>query len=297
MGVGAWSWGDRIVWGYGRGYGKSDVRAAFDASRAAGLSFFDTAEIYGMGRSESLLGEFLRQRQDGILVATKFFPFPWRLRRADVIRALRGSLRRLGLPRVDLYQVHWPYPPVPVRSRAEALADAVELGLTRAVGVSNYDRSQTQETHRILVGRGLGLASNQVEFSLLERSPERTGLLETCRQLGVKVIAYSPLAMGLLTGKYSVSHPPPVVRRRSFARVDLARLALLVDALREVGQGHGRRTPGQVALNWVMAKGAIPIPGAKNAEQARENAGARGWSLTLEEVRDLERIADTVVGR
>ena len=297
MGVGAWSWGDSLTWGYGRGYGKGDVRAAFDASRAAGLSFFDTAEIYGMGRSERLLGEFLGGGTNGVIVATKFFPFPWRLRRGDLQRALRGSLRRLGLPRVDLYQIHFPFPPVPVRVWAEALAEAVHLGLTSAAGVSNYDRSETRETHRVLAERGLPLASNQIEFSLLERSPERTGLLEACQELGVKVIAYSPLAMGLLTGKFTSSHRPPPMRRRSFVRVDLARLPVLVSALREAGLAHGGRTPGQVALNWVMAKGAMPIPGAKNAAQARENAGALGWSLTPEETHDLERIADTVVGR
>lgn len=297
MGVGVWSWGDRLTWGYGREYGKEDVHAAYEASLAAGLSFFDTAEIYGFGRSESLLGEFLGEHRDGVRVATKFFPFPWRLRPGNLIRALRSSLQRLGLPRVDLYQIHWPFPPVPTRVWAEALADAVRLGLTRAVGVSNYGRALTRQTHRFLADRGIPLASNQIEFSLLDRTPERTGLLDTCRELGVKVIAYSPLAMGLLTGKYSSAHRLPPPRWRSFRRVDLDRLPALVTALREVGQAHGGKTPGQVALNWVITKGAVPIPGAKNAAQARENAGALGWTLTPEESRHLEQVADTVVGR
>ena len=213
------------------------------------------------------------------------------------MRALRGSLRRLGLPRVDLYQIHWPFPPLPVRVWAEALAEAVQLGLTAAVGVSNYNRSETRDTHQVLAERGLPLASNQIELSLLERNPERSGLMETCRELGVNVIAYSPLAMGLLTGKYTAAHRPPPMRRRAFARVDMARLPTLIAALREAGQAHGGKTPGQVALNWVMAKGAMPIPGAKTSAQAVENAGALGWTLTPEEVHDLERIADSVVGR
>jgi aryl-alcohol dehydrogenase-like predicted oxidoreductase len=297
MGVGVWSWGDRLTWGYGRGYGKDDVHAAYEASLAAGLSFFDTAEIYGFGRSESLLGEFLRQHRDGALVATKFFPFPWRLRPGNLILALRSSLRRLGLPSVDLYQIHWPFPPVPTRVWAEALADAVRMGLTRTVGVSNYGLALTRQTNRSLADHGIPLASNQIEFSLLDRTPERTGLLDTCHELGVKVIAYSPLAMGLLTGKYSSARRPPPSRLRSFRRVDLDRLPTLVAALREVGQAHGDRTAGQVALNWVVTKGAVPIPGAKNAAQATENAGAVGWSLSTEESRHLEQVADTVVRR
>lgn len=296
LGVGAWAWGDRVTWGYGRGYGKADVREAFEASLDAGLTLFDTAEIYGMGSSERLLGEFVKERPDGAVVATKFFPFPWRLRRGDLTRALRASLRRLGLPRVDLYQIHWPFPPMPIRMWSAALAEALSLGLTRAVGVSNYDRRQAQECHRVLTSQGHPLASNQIEFSLLERAPQRSGLLETCQDLGVAVIAYSPLAKGLLTGKYSPSHPPPPIRRRAFNRGDLERLPALIAAEREIGQAYGGKTPGQVALNWVMARGALPIPGAKTAAQARENAGALGWRLTPEEARELERLADKVVG-
>jgi len=296
LGVGAWAWGDRVVWGYGRGYGRAEVRAAFHASLDAGLTFVDTAEIYGTGRSERLLGEFLGERTEGVIVATKFFPYPWRLRRGDLARALRASLRRLGLPRVALYQIHFPSPPIPVRTWAEALADVLSLGLTQTAGVSNFNRRQTREAHGVLLARGHSLTSNQIEFSLLERGPERTGLLGTCQDLGVTVIAYSPLAMGLLTGKFSPSRPPPVMRRRAFARVNLDRLLRLIEALREVGQAHGGKTPGQVALNWVIAKGALPIPGAKNADQARENAGALGWRMSPDEMRHLERVADQTLG-
>ena len=296
LGVGAWAWGDRVTWGYGRRYGKADVRAAFHASLDAGLTLIDSAEIYGMGRSERLLGEFLRERPDGAVVATKFFPYPWRLRRGELDRALRASLRRLGLPRVDLYQIHWPFPPIPVRAWAEALADALSLGLTRTAGVSTFDPHQTREAHGVLLARGHSLTSNQIEYSLLEREPERNGLLRACQDLGVTVIAYSPLAMGLLTGKFSPSHPPPVIRRRAFGRVDLERLNRLIAALREVGQAYGRKTPGQVALNWVIAKGTLPIPGAKNADQARENAGALGWRMSPDEMRHLELVADQTMG-
>jgi len=169
-----------------------------------------------------------------------------------------------------------------------ALADAVRLGLTRAVGVSNYSLSQMQEAQRVLADRGVPLASNQVEYSLICRAPERNGLLSRCQELGITLIAYSPLGMGLLTGKYTVDHPPPNARGWRFPRERLLQVQPLQGLLREIGQRYGK-TPAQVALNWVMCKGALPIPGAKNARQAQENAGAMGWQLTPDEVQALDQ--------
>lgn len=133
LGIGAWQWGDRMLWGFGREYGEADVRRAFEASLAAGIRFFDTAEVYGRGRSERLVGEFVRASGQLVTVATKYFPFPWRWRKRSLIDALRRSLDRLGLKQIDLYQVHWPFPPRSVKTWASALADAVEAGLARAV--------------------------------------------------------------------------------------------------------------------------------------------------------------------
>lgn len=290
LGVGTWQWGDRLLWGYGRGYGAAELQAAFEAALASGVALFDTAEIYGFGRSERLLGAFIRAAGPGrAVVATKFMPFPWRPRRGDLGRALRGSLRRLGLARVDLYQVHWPAPPVPLETWMEALADAVEAGLVGAVGVSNFSAEQTRRAAEALARRGVALASNQVEYSLLRRRIERDGTLATCRALGVAVIAYSPLAMGLLSGKYDQAHPPPGLRRRLAARRYPAQIDGVVGLLRELGQAHGGKTPAQVALNWLIGKGTLPIPGAKHAQQARDNAGALGWRLAEDEVAALDR--------
>jgi aryl-alcohol dehydrogenase-like predicted oxidoreductase len=294
LGIGAWAWGDRLTWGYGKGYGESDVKAAFDTTLAAGIDFFDTAEIYGNGRSERMLGEFIRQSQRQVIVATKFFPFPWRLRRNDLLSALKKSLGRLGLERVDLYQIHWPFPPVSAETWMEAMADAVQAGLTRAVGVSNYSADQTRRAYEALAKRGIPLASNQVQYSLIHRQPERSGLVETCRELGVSIIAYSPIAQGLLTGKYTPDKPPPGMRGFRVGRQRLIRLQPLIELLRKVGEEHGRKTPGQVALNWLLCKGAIPIPGAKNARQAQENAGALGWQLTEKEMAELEKLSNQI---
>lgn len=291
LGIGTWAWGDRFFWGWGRGYGKEDIRAAFRASLEAGARLFDTAEIYGMGASERLLGEFAAESGEEILIASKCFPYPWRLTRASLLRAARASLRRLGVKQIDLYQMHWPTPLVGPEHWMEAMADAAEGGLIKQVGVSNYGRRDLEVAYRALERRGLRLASNQIDFSLLQRGPEFNGLLELCHDLGVAVIAYSPLAQGLLTGKYSLEKPPGGVRRVRLGRNLLARADHLVSAMRKIGEKHGGKTPAQVALNWCIAKGTIPIPGAKNRQQAVENAGALGWGLDAEDVTALDAIA------
>jgi aryl-alcohol dehydrogenase-like predicted oxidoreductase len=288
MGVGVWQWGDTLSWGYGRSYSEADIRGAFDASLAAGLDFFDSAETYGRGRSECLLGKVVRESGRRVLIASKFFPFPWRLTRSSLLRALEHSLIRLGLESMDLYQIHWPMPPMPIETWLAGMADAWDQKLIRAVGVSNFSPDQTRRAHAFLAARGLPLASNQVSYSLLQRQPESSGLADLCRELNVTLIAYSPLAQGLLTGKYTAQHRPGGMRAVRGLRPSYDRLARLISLLREIGTGHGGKTPAQVALNWTMCKGAVPIPGPKNSRQAEENAGAAGWRMTAEEVAALD---------
>lgn len=293
FGLGTWQWGDQFMWGYGRGYAEADLRASFDVSLAAGVTFIDTAEVYGLGRSEKFLGQFLRSSGARALVATKFFPFPWRFTKGQLRAALRASLDRLGVDAVDLYQMHWPFPPVRIETWMEAMAEAVDAQWVRSVGVSNYDPGQTRRAYAALKAHGVALTANQVPYSLLDRRIEHNGLLALCQELDIRVIAYSPLAQGLLSGKYSPQHPPPGLRGRRYGRV-LQRVEPLVTALREIGQAHGAKTPAQVALNWCISKGTLPIPGAKNARQAEQNAGAVGWRLTRAEVARLDQISAQV---
>jgi aryl-alcohol dehydrogenase-like predicted oxidoreductase len=297
--TGAWAWGDRLMWGYGRSHNADDVREAFEASLEAGITFFDTAEVYGNGRSERFLGEFAPggRTPDGreLFIATKFFPYPWRFTKAALRSALKSSLRRLNMEQVDLYQIHWPFPPRPVETWARALAEVHEQGLARAVGVSNYNPDQMRRAYTVLSDMGTPLASNQVEFSLIQRAPERSGLLEACRELGVTLLAYSPLGKGVLTGKYAPGTPPPGIRGRQYGREQLEKVQLLVQTMREIGRGHGGKTPAQVAVNWTICKGAIPIVGAKNARQAVENSGAAGWRLIPDEVAALDLASDKLL--
>lgn len=283
LGVGAWAWGDEGFWGYGKEYGQSDVAAAFDASLKAGIRFFDTAELYGNGESERLLGYLARTSRDPVLVASKFAPLPWRVKPQALQHALDHSLHRLGLPYVDLYQIHWPFSLLSIDVLMNALADAVAEGKARAVGVSNYSADQMRRAHDALARRGVPLASNQVEYSLLKRSPEINGVLNACRELHVTLIAYSPLAQGLLTGKYSPTHRPQGVRSwvGAFSSAGLYAVQPVIELLREIGQDHDGKTPAQVALNWLIGQGNIlPIPGAKNAQQACSNAEALTWTLS-----------------
>ena len=291
MGLGAWAWGDRAMWNYGHGYDETDIEHAFRTSLAGGVNLVDTAEVYGAGRSERFLGQFLKTTTTPVLVATKFLPYPWRLHRGALMRSLDRSLERLGLEQVYLYQIHWPFPPMPVEFWVEELAKAVQSGMTRTAGVSNFSKTQMQRADTILSKYGIPLASNQVEYHLLERTVEKNGLLDLCKEMGVRLIAYSPLAKGLLTGKYTLESPPPGLRSRQPAG-RMKPLPALIALMTEIGQGHGDKTPGQVALNWLICKGALPIPGAKNAKQAGQNAGAIGWRLATEEMKALDDASD-----
>jgi aryl-alcohol dehydrogenase-like predicted oxidoreductase len=291
MGLGAWAWGDRVFWGYGQGYSDQDIEQAVDASLAAGVTLIDTAEVYGSGRSETLTGEFYRKAPNTIKVATKFFPYPWRFTSGSVVSALRSSLTRLKADRVDLYQLHWPGISPLIETYAEGLALAVKADLTRAVGVSNYDKNQMQRAYTILQKHDIPLASNQVRYNLLARKIEKNGLLARCQELGIRVIAYSPLAMGALTGKYDRKNPPPGVRGARFgSQIDA--LERMLRLMAEIGQDLGGKTPSQIAINWTICKGTLPIPGAKNALQAEMNAGAIGWRLTPEQVQALDAASD-----
>ena len=296
LGVGTWSWGDKSTWGmdgYDTQLTRDSIREAWDASIDAGVTLFDTAEIYGGGESERIIGALLADdptRASRAVVATKFMPSPWKLDvRRSLLAALRASLGRLGLPAVDLYQIHGP---ISLRSHAAlagALAAARDEGLVRSVGVSNYSIKETRAMAGALESHGMRLATNQIEFSLLRRSPETSGLLAACADLGIVPLAYSPIGQGRLTGKYSAANPPP--GKRTFSNHPMEVVDAVVAELRRIGDEHGGKLPSQVALNWIVAKGAVPIPGAKNRSQAEENAGALGWNLDGDQVSRLDRAA------
>lgn len=294
LGIGTWAWGDRLVWGYGDGYSDADIRQAFKECVSAGVRFFDTAEVYGQGKSESLLGELCAQEEGPFVIATKMMPFPWRILKGSLKFALNNSLRRLKVHKVDLYQMHWPLPPVKVETWMGRMAEMVHAGLIRAIGVSNYSLEQTKAAHEALKKQGLRLASNQLEYHLLERRIEFNGLKEYCDLEGIKIIAYSPLAMGVLTGKYTPANPPQGTRAAQYNRAYIDKIQPLLKTMIRIGNDTEGRSAGQVALNWCIQKGTLPIPGVKNATQAVQNLGALGWQLKQDDVALLDEVSLSV---
>lgn len=294
LGVGVWSWGDRSIWGYGISYTRADITQAYKACLDAGLNFFDTAEIYGGGESERILGECMREDGRSVIVASKFAPLPNRFSASKLLDALDASLQRLGVSSIDLYQIHFPYTFLNKIALMDMMAKAFNAGKICAIGVSNYNVEQMREAHARLARYGIPLASNQVHYSLLHRKPEDNGVLDACRELDVALIAYSPLQQGLLTGKYRAGQSITMIGMRRFSRAygtaALNKIEPLLQTMETTGKARGKTT-AQVALNWLLAKDEhiIPIPGAKNARQATDNAGAVGWRLSEEEFRQIDQ--------
>jgi aryl-alcohol dehydrogenase-like predicted oxidoreductase len=297
MGVGAMTWGDakglarfhpaKIA--YGGAHGFEEEKCALEVSLEAGANLFDTAAMYSGGASERRLGELARGKD--ILIATKFPPGMFS-RIESLPQALDESLARLQRNWVDLYQHHYPTSNQDdIPKLMNLMADAVETGKVKVVGVSNYSAKQMRIAHAALAKRGIPLASNQVQYSLLHRTPEVDGVLDACRELGVTLIAYSPLGMGALTGKYSATKKAGGLRRilPNFNEKAMDAVQPVVNLLREIGERYAK-SPSQVALRWLIENpNVLPIPGAKNSKQATENAGALSFSLTSEEVEALNQ--------
>jgi len=297
LGIGAWSWGDRSgYWGYGTEYGKEASLEAYKALIDAGLTFIDTAEVYGFGKSEEFLGDFMAETNTRPIIATKFAPLPWRFTAGSVTEACKASLKRLQLQKMELYIQHWPgfaFNAFSNDAYLEGLAQCVQQGLTQAVGVSNYNAQRTKNAARTLSERGTCLSSNQVQYSLLYRRPETNGVLEACRENNVTLVAYSPMCQGLLTGKYTPDGPRPAGPRGNIYANKIREIQPLIETMRAVGEPKGK-SPAQVALNWLLCKGVVPIPGAKNKRQVDEISGAWGWRLEEGEVLELEKAASKV---
>jgi len=290
LGLGVMVWGDMAAaprWNparnaYGPTSSVDEQREALEVSLAAGVNLLDTAAMYGKGASERRVGE-LAEGKD-VLIATKF-PAGFFSRATSLPATLEVSLARLRRPVVDLYQIHFASRWMSIPTLMNLMADAVEAGKVRAVGVSNYSAAQLRTAHAALSRRGIPLASNQVQYSLLHRQPERNGVLDTCRELGVTLIAYMPLASGALTGKYTAANRPAGWRRYSsvYRGNGLATLERVNATLRDLAAQHDK-TPSQIALRWLVQRHVLPIPGAKTGPQAADNAAALSFVLAESEM-------------
>ncbi len=287
IGLGTWQFGSR-EWGYGQSYAEGEARAIVRRALELGVNLFDTAEIYGFGRSERILGEAIGEDRESAFLATKIFPL---LPVAPVVeqRAV-ASANRLGTRRLDLYQVHQPNPVIRDGTIMRGMRALQQVGLVGEVGVSNYSLDRWRAAEQALGSRVL---SNQVRYSLVDRSPERD-LLPFAESTGHVVIAYSPLGQGLLSGKYDrASRPANRLRAASplFLPENLDRAGDLITALREVADAHSA-TPAQIALAWVIHRPAVvAIPGASSVQQLESNAAAADIHLKEDEYQALHEAA------
>ena len=296
LGCGTWAWGNQLLWDYTPSMDPS-LNQIFDYCVSHGVTLFDTGDSYGTGKlsgqSEKLLGQFKASYQgdnkEKICLATKLAPYPWRLTQQSMIAAGQASAQRLGA--LDLVQLHWStanYFPPQERPLLEGLAQLCQQGTAKGVGLSNFGPKRLQWAHKRLSDRGIKIQTLQVQYSLLSTYPvTQLDLKSVCDQLGIQLIAYSPLALGLLTGKYSQkSDLPKGLRRVALGRM-LPHIQPLLANLKAVAQ-EKEKTMAQVAINWCMCKGTIPIPGAKTLQQAQQNVGALGWQLDTGEMDELD---------
>ncbi len=273
----------------------SQVIKAVEQAHNLGVNFVDTAEAYGAGHSESVLGKALKQvGRDNFVVATKVNGA--HLRYDELQKAAAASMKRLGVKEIDLYQVHWPDPweQIPLKYTMKALEKLYLEGKIRGIGVSNFAVRDLEEARSYL--SRTDIVTNQLKYNLVQRDIDDE-VTPYCRKNDISIIAYSPLAQGALTGKYSADKPPKGDVRESnpiFERVNLSQIGKLVEVLSSIAKSH-RRLISQVALNWVASlPGFIPIPGVKNAEQATENIEAVDFELTKQDLEKIERAAKQV---
>ena len=277
---------------------ETDAVAAVSRALELGINFFDTADVYGLGRSEEVLSRALGERRKDVVIATKF-GVNWQKGPAEdrartfldssprrVIEALEGSLRRLRVDCISLFLIHWPDPNTPIGETMQALMKCHEAGKIRHIGVSNFTANLIREAHQ-----AADLSAVELQYNLIDRRCEAE-VLPLCRELGLAVLAYGPLAQGLLTGKYGLdTHFGQDDRRHRlphFQEKAIAQNLRIVDRLREVGERH-QRSPAQVAIRWVLDYTAIScaITGAKSPLQIEDNVMATGWSLAQDECRYL----------
>lgn len=302
IGLGCWQFskGRGLSGGYWAALDDAEIERILAAALAGGINWFDTAESYGRGESEKALAKglvALGKSPGEVAIADKWHPV---LRRAASIPATIGTrLRNLSPFPIDLYQIHNPLSVSSIGAQMRAMAGLVQAGKIRAVGVSNFSRRQMEKASRTLRELGLPLVSNQVRYSLLDRKIEANGVLAAAKDLGISIIAYSPLAQGLLSGRF---HDDPLLVRRqggfrrympAFGAGGLAKSRPVVEALRRIAAKH-RATPIQVALNWLVGfhgETVVAIPGASRAAQVEDFAAAMSFKLTEEDRDDLDRVS------
>lgn len=293
LSIGSWSWGDKATWNYHATQDFPKIQEAWEILKKDGLTFIDTAQAYGDGESERICGQLIKNMpRDSYVINTKWFSLPdmtnLLTQSHGPVHKLRDSLRNLGLDCVDVYMVHGPIHTTMYSTVAKGLAECVHSGMTKVVGVANYDKNEMMKMANELEKHGVPLALNQCEYSVLRRMPEVTGLLQECRKRNIVFEGYASLAQGRLTGKYTIANEPE--RTKRFSSYPIHYLEQTLSVLEHISME--RSVPmAAVALNYAISKGVTPICGVRNPSQAQENTQALGWRLTPEEMQRIEAVS------
>ena len=293
IGFGCWSWGNEFLFSYDP-KNDGELRRTYDFVRKQPNAWFDTAEVYGKDhRSETLLGEFgsALTPEERPLIFTKCAPQPQRIGRKVMFDAGRDSAKRLGVDKLDMLQLHWPPSPALWQEEEyiQGMADLVERNGATQIAVSNYGPEGIRRVVKIAGSNGVNIFTNQVQNSLLEQNLLQKGLVDACKELGVQPMAYSPLALGLLTDRYNEDHLPRGARSILFKEY-LPSMRPLLGVMREIAKSRNK-TVSQVAINWNLCKGFLVLVGAHTVEQCQENLGGASFRLTQAEIEEMDHSA------
>lgn len=292
IGLGTWAWGNRLVWNYGSAFDENDLFEVYSRMLESPLPFFSTSEGFSEGESERMLGRFSVRAPKPAFISSKFIPRFWLVRRSDFRSHLLASLKRLKRRKIDLYLIAPPSGWMNLRMLAECAVEAIDNGQIQNVGVSNFSAVQAAKFAELLAHFGVHLSCLEAEYNLLNRSVETNGIRQLSIELGVPLIAQSPLALGLLSGKFLNEPVQNGLRQQLMNRYPQQRLSGLIRQMNQIGSENEGRNAAQVALNWLICKRAVPIPGATSARQADENLQSINWSLSDEQVERLDRLSD-----
>ncbi|MCT2534181.1 aldo/keto reductase [Aquibacillus koreensis] len=305
LGLGCWQFskGRGMVGRFWAEMDQHDINEIVKMSLEGGINWFDTAEVYGKGESEKALAEALESiglPANDALIATKWWPM---FRTASSItKTIDHRIEALDGRTIDLHQIHQPFSFSSVEKEMEAMVELLKANKIKHVGVSNFNEDKMKKAHQVLSKHGYFLASNQVKYSLLDRSMEKNGVLEAAKQLGITIIAYSPLEQGILSGKFH-KHPELVKKIQGprkymsfFKPAGLAKTKPLIDLLEEKAKKYGV-SQTQIALNWLIhfhGETVVAIPGASKPHHVQENIGALQFTLSKEDLDEIDQVSRQV---
>lgn len=290
--LGTWSWGAGFAGGdqvFGNNLQADSLRPIFDAAMAAGLNLWDTATVYGMGASEDILGGFVKDYpREEVIISTKFTPQIASESPNAMEEMLDASMKRFGTDYIDLYWIH---NPADVENWTPRLMPLLKSGKVKAVGVSNHNLDELKRAEEILSAEGYHVSAVQNHFSLIYRSSEDAGIIDYCREHGMKFFAYMVLEQGALSGKYDTEHPMPADSQRGQTyNSQLPRIERLIAEMREIANRHQLTVP-EVAIAWAIGKGTLPIIGVTKPSHVEAAAKAANVTLSVEDIAHLDKVS------